>query len=262
MTAASTTPNGVNLLAYADLPARWGITREQTPTGLWVTVPPLPSWHHLVRSHGWGVGLLVYALILPLFELFDRSRPADPGLLIPVCLYGPLRLLVLWHAWSRLRTRTMLRVTRDVLTIARVSPAGRCNPVTWPKRIVTEIKRNPFSGKLLVRATGREMTEFPLSPNRDITDWVADTVRHGVFEEEFECADVTDRGPLDSLKAAARRTHTRSVLSAIGFCLATVGVALLVVPGLIPFGLGLGLIFIAAVPLGIAMGTQEKKFYT
>lgn len=262
MSAASTTPNGVNLLAYADLPARWGITREQTPTGLWVTVPPVPSWHHLVRSHGWGVGLLVYAVSFPFSELFDRSRPADPTLVFPVCFHGCLLVLVLWHAWSRLRTRTVLRVTRDALTIARVSPAGRCNPVAWPRQIVTEIKRNPFSGKLLVRATGCEMTEFPLSPNRDITNWVADTVRHGVFEEEFEQADVSDGdgGPLDLLNAAARRARARSILSVLGFCLVTVGVALLLVPGLIPFGLGL--IFISAVPLGLAMGTQEKKFYT
>jgi hypothetical protein len=256
---ASTTSHPVDLLAYADLPARWGITREQTPVGLWVTVPPVPSWRYLARSHGWGILLLLYALSIPAIELFRSAPSVDPALAFPLCLYGSLLALVLWHAWSRLRTRTVLRVTRDALTVARVSPAGRCNPVTWARQIVTEIKRNPFSGKLLVRATGREMTEIPLSPNRDITDWVADAIRQGVFEGEFEPADISDGGPKDPLNAGTRRAHVRSVLSALGFGLATIGVVLLLAPGLMP--IGLGLIFISAVPLGIAMGTQKKELY-
>src|SRR4051812_38504602 len=49
-------------LPYAGPPSRWGVTREQPATGLWVIVPPVPSLRYLVKSHGWAVIPLGLAL--------------------------------------------------------------------------------------------------------------------------------------------------------------------------------------------------------
>ena len=100
-----------NLLPYADLPSRWGVTREQTPAGLWVVVPPVPSWRYMVKSHGWAVIPFGAALALAMTAFFFRSPMYEPAVLEPIGIYGSLFVLVAWHAWRRLRTRTVFRVT-------------------------------------------------------------------------------------------------------------------------------------------------------
>jgi hypothetical protein len=124
----------INMLPYADLPSRWGVTREQTPAGLWVVVPPVPSWRYLVKSHGWAVIPFGAALALAATAFFFRSPMYEPAVLEPIGFYGSLFVLVAWHAWRRLRTRTVFRVTHDELAITLLSPRGRGRTVTWPRR--------------------------------------------------------------------------------------------------------------------------------
>lgn len=245
-------------LPYADLPSRWGVTREQTPAGLWVVVPPVPSWRYLVKSHGWAVIPLGVAVTIAMTARVLRVPTWEPAVLTPVGLYSALFVVVSWHAWKRLRTRTVLRVTHDEVTIALVSPTGRSHTTAWPRRQVTDVKVNPFSGRLLVRAQGREMVEYKLSPNREVTDWVARVVHDAIVGGDFQ-PDTLAAGPAKPLTVPFTSGPARSVLSAAGTCLALAGALLLIIPGTRP--LGLLLMVVAAVPLGIVLGTQEKEFY-
>ena len=158
-----------NPLPYADLPARWGVSCERTPAGLWVVVPPVPNWRYLIKSHGWVA--IPFAIALCSVSMTLIGAPArDWELLWPVGFYSTVFVIVFWHAWYRLRTGTLLRVTHDELTIALVAPTGRCRATSWPRAAVTEVKVNPFSGRLLVRAAGRDMAEFSLSPSARAND--------------------------------------------------------------------------------------------
>ena len=51
------------------------------------------------------LSMLVFALVSITAILLDGTRPRDAGLIGPYLLYGGLLLLVLGHAWARLRTR-------------------------------------------------------------------------------------------------------------------------------------------------------------
>jgi hypothetical protein len=254
MTASTSTLT----LPYADLPSRWGVTREQTPAGLWVVVPPVPSLRYLVKSHGWAVIPLGVALTLATTTFFFQSPAHEPAVLPLIGFYGSLFVLVTWHAWRRLRTRTVFRVTHDELTITLMSPGGRGRTVTWPRREVTDVKVNSYSGQLLVRAHGREMVEYKLSPSREVTEWVAEAVNAAVIDGKFE-PDAGDAGPTKLLTTPFATGRARSILSAAGTCLVLGGALLLLVPGIQPFGLLL--MIVAAVPLGMALGTQNKEFY-
>jgi hypothetical protein len=210
-------------LPYADLPARWGVSCERTPAGLSVVVPPVPSWRYLVKSHGWIV--IPFGIVLASAIVVRVLRLPTPlaNVLWPLALWSVVLPVVAWSAWHRLRTRTVLRVTRDEFIIALVAPTGRCRAMRWPRSQVTDVKINPFSGKLLVRAEGHELTEHLLCPNAEVNEWLADAVRRAVFDGEFAPADPADSGESDLVNAAAEKGHARAALSAVGFCLAAVG---------------------------------------
>jgi hypothetical protein len=211
-----------------------------------------------MRSHGWAVIPLGFALTLATTTFFFRSPVYEPSVLPPIGIYGSLFVLVAWHAWRRLHTRTVFRVTHDELTITLLSARGRGRTATWARREVTDVKVNSFSGQLLVRAHGREMVEYKLSPSREVTEWVAETVSAAVVDGKFK-PDAGDAGPAKLLTIPFTTGPARSILSAMGTCLALGGALLLLVPGIRP--LGLLLMIVAAVPLGMVLGTQEKKFY-
>jgi hypothetical protein len=102
------------------------------------------------------------------------------------------------------------------------------------------------------------MVEYKLSPSREVTAWVAETVSAAVVHGKFE-PDTEDTGPAKLLTIPFATGPARSMLSATGTCLALGGALLLLVPGTQP--LGLLFMIVAAVPLGMVLGTQNKEFY-
>lgn len=170
------------VVPYASLPTRWGVTcTHDDAGGLRVVVPAVPGWRHLELRYRWyAATCLILIGLLTLAVVRDRANPrTGPGdyaflylLLVAVAVVPP---------WARLCTRTVFLVAGDVLRIHVVAPLGRGHRMMWDRHTVTAVKRAPHSNKLLVRATGRQMTEYAVSPNAQVTEWVAGTVGDAVF---------------------------------------------------------------------------------
>src|SRR5205823_5486679 len=110
-------------LDYADLPARWGVCAERDPACLRVIVPPVPNWRYLVRSHLWGVLLFGFGLCSAAATAL--TAPFSPVNFVGVGIWTTLLAVVVAHAYARLRTRTILLVTADALTVTTCGPFGR-----------------------------------------------------------------------------------------------------------------------------------------
>ena len=76
--ATAPAPN-VPLIPYADLPARWGVSIERSPTSVRVVVPPVPGWRHLHK--GYVVAFAVLCTI-HLLEVASEWLPGEWGRLV------------------------------------------------------------------------------------------------------------------------------------------------------------------------------------
>jgi hypothetical protein len=175
---------------------------------------------------------------------------------VPICIGFGVPFLIVLHMLDRLTTRAVIEVTRDSLAITLVSTLFGTRIVTWARKTIHEVKLNPNNGKLLVRATGREMAECHLVPDRELGQKIADIVREAVFLGTFDYGGV-----------AGRSTRPRSGTAPLLICvllMAIGGLILIFVPSTGTAGLGIMCLacLLAMITAGITMGTQKKDFFT
>jgi hypothetical protein len=175
--------------------------------------------------------------------------------------YGLILAMIFARAWWRLHTRTVIDVTPDELAIATVRPSGRGTRRSWPRSNVGEVKRNASDGKLLVRITGRDLLEWPISPIAEVTEWVAQAVNRSLSDEFAPPAPgdafppIVTKGYRPFMIALAIGLFVAPFLPLIIVSLKT-GDWMPLIAILSIGGIG-GLIIWA----GITMGTQDKEFY-
>jgi hypothetical protein len=169
----SAPPNAT--LAYADLPARWGVSVERTAQSLRLVIPPVPHVKDLPRAYLIGTALLAAFVTFFAVIALTRSSPAlDDRALVSTVVYGSVLLLLIWHGWTRLSRRVALEVSASVLSIAHLARGGRVvSRTSWPRHQVGGAKYNPSSRKLTIRIIGINLVDVYVSPNRIVTEWVA-----------------------------------------------------------------------------------------
>jgi hypothetical protein len=113
--------------------------------------------------------------------------------------------------------------------------------------------------KLFVHVLGHELVEVYIGPNADVCRWVAQQIREALNTVPLavEPSGSVQREADDH----AIRARARAVLLTIAVVTACAGTALLFM-GDTPRFIGAFLIFVAVLPLGIALGTQPTKFWT
>lgn len=250
-------------LQYADLPSRWGISVQRLPAGLRVIVPPVKSWRYLPRGYLAAV-LICGGMSCWFIWMALGPQGREPGLVPNAIIYGCIGLGILAKAVWRLRHQIVFDVTREQLTVASLDPWGRGERTSWQKREIGDVKFNPYNGKLLIRITGDDLLEYPICPQREVTRWVAETVRSAVFDEEFAPSQAPGGGLAD-FPAPRPPAHGRAVRYALAIVLAMGVVAGLV---LLCFGqpIGMPALIVSLLGLviicGLTYGTQEKEFFT
>lgn len=164
-------PAALPLLPYADLPARWGVAVERSPTSVRVVVPPVPGWRHLHK--GFFIGFAAFGALL-LAETASKWNVAGPQALWSALMsYGTALAFGVALAVQRLRRRTIIEVS-DKMVSVRFLPSRRpTRYMSWPRDAVSEIRLNPFDDMLLIRVTGVDLVEVYLSPNREVNEAVA-----------------------------------------------------------------------------------------
>src|SRR5262245_30617420 len=248
------------LLPYADLPARWGVAVQREADLVRISVPPVPGWRFLSLGFLFSIPLLA-AITLAYFGTMTywAVRGAEwAPLIAPVAMYGCALLFVVVAAVGRLRNRSIFEVDSARLTI--ICQRGRTRQViiSTPRSMVVEVKFSQINRNLFVHVLGHDFIEVFISPNADVGRWVAEQIRAALKTVPLavEGAAPVHRDTGDRLTSA----RARAVLLTIASGMACAGIAMLFM-GTVPRVIGGYLIFLAVVPVGIALGTQPKKFW-
>jgi hypothetical protein len=245
------------VLEYPDLLTRWGIAVEEDARGMRIVIPPVPAWRLLPRSYKFGLSILASMVAFHAATIFRSigtgARWTD---FVPPFVLDALGIcIVLTMAYLRLYRRVTFEVTANRLRFASQNLLAGTGD--WPREDVIEIRLNEVNGKLIVRARGRDMSEFFISPERQVTRYVIEQL-NAAMKKAYEPVPVAAPfAPINENKAIAIRRS----LSVLAYGLLAIFVVIWI---LYPQSgqILLALLIVAAVPLGIWLGTQKKDFFT
>jgi hypothetical protein len=153
---------------------------------------------------------------------------------------------------GRVRRRVLLEVSAGHFSLAFMNRSRVTHRWTWPRRKIREVRGNTVNGKLLIRVTGEDLVEVYVGPYAEVGKSVAATVS-AALDENFESPPSSSEAIAPSSVGTAG--FPRTVLLALGFMFLAAAVAIVAYPW--PYR---PLAF-AAIPFGLAYGTQDKKFF-
>lgn len=253
-------PTATQELSYADLLGRWGVTCESQPGCLRITIPPTPGWTHLSRRFHIAFALLVAWMAVVVAIMLPAVRAGGSGEVIAFAVnlgfYGLGLAGMLAHAWERLHHRIVIEVNNRTVTMTVLSRRRELRHTEWARSEVGEAKYNVSNGKLLIRIIGCDLLEVFVGPNRQVTEWVAQTLNEALQAPYTSPPSATPRR--SSIPPPMKRGPMRTAMFLFAALLATTGIAVFFTP-IAP--LGIYLLMSAVAPIGIALGTQEKKYY-
>ncbi|HEY7086772.1 MAG TPA: hypothetical protein VH518_01705 [Tepidisphaeraceae bacterium] len=247
-------------LAYAELPSRWGIALEREANVVRITIPPVPSWRLLPRAYFIFIPILALSAIgffCGIWLSRDWSSPA-----INAGIYGLLLGILLLQAWRLTHDRLVFEVGPAFLSIAHMTRRGTTRRQLIPRTRVGEVKLNPSDGRLFIRVIGREFIELFVSPDRDVTRWIAKEL-----SSAMSTIPISDARPVEELDPATGPVpplpHGRTRSALLGATMLLVCAAA-VVTFLFPRAavmIWFAFLILAAVGVGIALGTQRKEYW-
>jgi hypothetical protein len=249
-------------ISYADLPARHGVSRQLNESSLRLVVPPGRLW----RMHPWvlvGIASTLGTMGFIALESVGTSGAmvgsADFWTLwINEAFYFALLTVLVIYLWQCWRSWIVLDVTPSELVVSRrTSRATRQR--RWPRTQIGEVRRNRSSNKLFVRIVGQEFVEIPISPDKDVVEYVAEEINSALWSLPLSAQALSSR-IADSPPAAMPQGRSRNALliAAIGIAACAVGMLFMGMPWSV---LSIYIFAAAGIPAGIAMGTQGKKFW-
>jgi hypothetical protein len=223
--------------------------------GLWrIALEPLRGWKPIFQRHQ----TLVIVLVTLLAFSVGMPLTARPIIWQPIVinglLYGTGLVGVIGTSWYYARRRVILEVTSEHLTLIVIPPAGSGGRShRWPRGKVGRVGLNASNGKVAIHIVGQDMIDLFVSPNREVANWVAEMVNaavHGGVHGNVP-REMTVPAPPPASKWGLR------IAAGLSIALGLSGVILFLMsyPG------ALCLMLSAAIPVGIAYGTQEKDFY-
>jgi hypothetical protein len=250
-----------NVLQYSDLPARWGIAIESDAQGFRLVVPPVPAWHLLPRAYLNGflvlVGLVASNVVPPLLH----RPPQWDNVLPPLIVDALFVTCFVSMAYYRLYRWAAFEITAERFRFIPWGVLGGASLGDWPRVDVVEARANAFNGKLILRIRGQDPIEIFVSANRRVAQFVAEKLAEALARS-YEPAPLSAQPAtptvfaVNRLPACWQRTATSAAIYAmlallpVVWCMwPTVGLLLL------------GTVILAAIPLGICLGTQRKDFY-
>jgi hypothetical protein len=201
------------------------------------------------------VGALVLFLLTCVVTALKRPPAVRDSMLPGLIEYFVILLVVLGIAVDRLSRWMIIEIDQHDLAITRRGSIVRgTRRYAWPREDVLDVHVNHFNHKLIVRVRGRDFLELFVSTNRDVANFVGMRVA-GALAATYE----PGAAPAVTPNAAAGMAFSAGspILVLLGCAIAVVGiVCLLLLPPL-----GIALLVAAAVPLGLAFGTQEKDVW-
>jgi hypothetical protein len=244
-------------LQYADLPARWGVSIEESPSAVRISVQPTFGLGSVFAAYQKAAIVFFLLLALGLLTVVMQRQIEWSAVAANTMVYGMPLLIIAMIVRARLRCRTVFEVTPDHVTYAKVWPSGRGDTTSWPRQRIGYAKLNPYNDQMTLQIIGQNLLQIWVSPNREVTAFVADKLDEALRTVTRESdTGVSSLPPL----AVPPRSLPRWLLLTMSALMACTGIAIMVSDTAV-FPLGVYLVLLAAFPIGIAFGTQPKKFW-
>jgi hypothetical protein len=241
------------ILAYDRSQNREGVSIDAREGFFQVITPRLGSWRALSKWWSIAVVFLSFYTVLPFVGAIIRRRPMSFDEIGITVEFTALLGMVLTCAFIQLNRRYVFEITPDRFMITRITFAHIRRRWDYPRRAIIDIHASADAGKLIIRVTGCQMIDLLLSGDRVLAEQVAEALNRGLRETSA----------LMSRDALVHPTEfsplARQVLIGISAGLACISIIL----GIAVHPAAIFPPLIAAIiPLGLAMGIQEKKFWT
>jgi hypothetical protein len=245
-------------LPYSSLPSTGHVAIERDPHHFRMTVPPNPSLRALPRSYALSLIFLLFLFVSHLLN-FVHQPPQLRWEIAPafiIDLVGGILLFSL--AYARTHRWSTFEITTDRFRLISRIFTSEYFSLDLARDDLLELRLNRYNGKLLVRAQRREMQEFFITPNQHDTQNIIDTLREALT---FTFEPVQLSAPAQARPTRPPRTDAQKPRTKIAILL--IALAIIVHVFIFPVTLvvlAIGAV-IAAIPLGIRYGTQQKDFY-
>jgi hypothetical protein len=249
--------SSVQTLQYADLPARWGVSCERTPSVFRIAVEP-SGWHSISTGYIVALSVLLFFTIAPLVVSLLTGHFEWPGILSGAVLYMVPVLVITVFLWRRFRQRILFVVTADTFTITTMGTSPRAHVISLPRNEVGQVKMNAYSGQLTLQHLGKDLLDFYVSPNGEVVEFVAAQLSDALAHPPTERAGQPFAPPPPTPTSRWRRPAAL-VASLLMFVIAVV--LLFVVDEIVAKPIGAYMLLLSPVPVGIVLGTQPKKFW-
>ena len=247
--------SSVQTLQYADLPARWGVSCERTPCAFRIAVEP-SGWRSITAGYVVAIAVLLFCSGMPLVTGLRTGDMEWPAIIAGGIVYLLPALIIISFLWQRFRQRVLFVVTAGTFTHAAFGASRRGRVTSLPRAEIGYVKLNPYNGQLTVQHVGKDLLDFYVSPNRVVVEFVADQLSHAIAHPPTARAEQT----LPPQRPVSQwRRPVALIASLVLFVVALL--LLFVVDGVIVKPIGAYMVLFASVPIGIAFGTQPKKFW-
>jgi hypothetical protein len=245
----------------------WGIDIHDKPDQFRVSIPPvtrissLPSSYRRATLAWLTCGGLVFTSVA-------MAAPTEggnlAGVIPPLVEFVIVGAIIVSMAWYRMNRQLTIELSAHWLSLLN----GDGQPTRrWRRADLIEIKANRFNGKLVVRARDQEMGQLFIGADRDMAVFVAEQLRAALTRPAAHLpqpAPAGDPVPAEPAPAPPPAAPFSSGQITIGLALVTIATIVLIAVAFVSPTLGCVLIggcVLAAIPLGIRLGTQDKDIW-
>jgi hypothetical protein len=249
---------GAPVISYEKPPDRTGVSVERDARHVTIIVPPLPTWRLLSRGIIVGCIALTAIVLAWIGALVNSLIHGDggllPGMLSNVACYGIALLGVLLLAYARLHRWTTFTVTADrlLLNMRTASRGGRTT--SWPRGRIGQVRALTDRGKISIQIISEDLLEVFVSPKESEIRLVARTLDEALATKLEPSQAVSSPAPARPV-VPRRARKWRPVEIAVAMVGAVIFMASIYIPALF------FVMVVAAIPLGLWFGTQDKEYY-
>jgi hypothetical protein len=237
------------VLQYADRVTQYGVASLRQADLVRVVVPPVRR----IRDLGWAypIGTIILLCffgisVVPAVTLHEYVA----GLINGAICFGGLVLMLLVLIYE-LRRRIIFEVTAEQFRVTYAGIPGTSRAV-WPRAAVEQARIVPSTGKLWLRIRGQDSLEIYLGSDRDANEYVAKTLTDALAAPLVK-SDSAETAP--EVQTGRRSLPVVAVVISLLMVVAGVILCFYITP------CACYLLLLSPVPLGIALGTQNKEYY-
>ena len=239
--------------------------RVQTRDGVTrVHVPPVGHLSDLPAGYRWILYPIIVATVGTIGFVASRRVGSHEDMvmnLVNAALYTGISLIVVLMAVARMQRYVIIQIDADELSLLLVRRNKAVVLASWRRKWIREVHINRSNGQLRVSFEDDDPEEILLTTSRPLNEWIAERVQDALRSQaplDQETPGLWYASSFTPETAAPQHARQHKALLMVAFALVIAGIVAFATP-LAPVGFLLWCV--AAIPAGIALGTQKKEYY-